>query len=149
MSKRINIRNKKASFEYELIDKYEAGIQLTGPEIKSIREGKASIMEAYCFIQRAELWIKSMHISPYGPASYNNTPPTRDRKLLLNKKEIEKLQKELKNKGLTIIPTRVFIADSGYAKVEIALARGKKVHDKRQDIKEKDDKRAMDRAMKV
>ena len=149
MSKRVNIRNKKASFEYELIDKYEAGIRLTGPEIKSIREGKASIMEAYCFFMRSELWIKSMHISPYGPASYNNTPPTRDRKLLLNKKEIEKLQKELKNKGLTIIPIRVYIADSGYAKVEIALAKGKKVHDKRQDIKEKDDKRAMDRAMKV
>lgn len=147
--KKVNIRNKKASFEYELIDKYEAGIQLTGPEIKSIREGKASIMEAYCFFQRSALWIKSMHISPYGPASYNNAPPTRDRKLLLNKKEIEKLEKELKNKGLTIIPTRVYIADSGYAKVEIALARGKKVHDKRHDLKDKDDKRAMDRAMKV
>ena len=149
MSKKVNIRNKKASFEYELIDKFEAGIQLTGPEIKSIRASKASIMEAYCFFIGSELWIKGMHISPYEPASYNNTPPTRDRKLLLNKKEIEKLQKELKNKGLTIIPIRVFIADSGFAKVDIALARGKKVHDKRHDLKEKDDKRSMDRAMKI
>lgn|SRR5690606_9441073 len=149
MSKQVNIKNKKASFEYELIDKIEAGIQLTGPEIKSVRENKASIMEAYCFFKNSELWIKGMHISPYEPASYNNTPPTRDRKLLLNKKEIEKLEKELKNKGLTIIPVRVYLSDSGYAKVQIALARGKKMHDKRNDLKDKDDKRAMDRAMKM
>lgn len=90
-----------------------------------------------------------MHISPYEPASYNNTPPTRDRKLLLNKKEIEKLEKELKNKGLTIIPIRVYLSDSGYAKVQIALAKGKKMHDKRNDLKDKDDKRTMDRAMKI
>lgn len=149
MSKQVNIKNKKASFEYELIDKIEAGIQLTGPEIKSVRENKASIMEAYCFFKNSELWIKGMHISPYEPASYNKTPPTRDRKLLLNKKEIEKLEKELKNKGLTIIPVRVYLSDSGYAKVQIALARGKKMHDKRNDLKDKDDKRAMDRAMKM
>lgn len=149
MSSKVNIKNKKASFEYDLIDKYEAGIQLTGAEIKSVRAGKASIMEAYCFFKNSELWIKSMHISPYEPASYNNTPPTRDRKLLLNRKEIEKLEKELKNKGLTIIPIRVYLADSGYAKVQIALARGKKMHDKRNDLKDKDDKRAMDRAMKL
>lgn len=146
--KQVNIRNKKASFEYELVDKYEAGIQLTGPEIKSIRAGKASISEAYCFIKNSELWIKGMHVSPYEPASYNNTPPTRDRKLLLNKKEITKLQKDLTNKGFTVVPLRVYIAESGYAKVEIALARGKKLHDKRQDLKEKDDKRAIDRALR-
>ncbi len=149
MSKVVNIKNKKAKFEYELIDKYEAGIQITGAEIKSIRNSKASIMEAYCFIQKSEVWIRNMHISQYEPASYNNRPPTRDRKLLLNRQEIEKLVKAMKNKGLTIVPLRVYIADSGYAKVQIALARGKKMHDKRQDLKDKDDKRAVDRAMKI
>ncbi|MCA1761693.1 MAG: SsrA-binding protein SmpB [Cryomorphaceae bacterium] len=146
---KINIKNKKANFEYELIDKFEAGMKLTGAEIKSIRAGKASINEAYCLVKNSEVWIRSMHVSPYDPASYNNESPTRDRKLLLNKKEIEKLEKELKNKGLTIIPLKVFISDSGFAKINIALARGKKMHDKRQDLKEKDDKRAMDRAMKI
>lgn len=149
MSKIVNIKNKKAGFEYELIDKYEAGIQITGAEIKSIRQGKASINEAYCFLNKSEIWIRNMHISQYEPASYNNLPPTRDRKLLLNRQEIEKLEKALKNKGLTIIPLRVYIADSGFAKVQIALARGKKMHDKRQDLKDKDDKRAVDRAMKI
>jgi SsrA-binding protein len=148
MSKDINIKNKKANFLYELVDKYTAGMQLTGGEIKSIRAGKASIMEAYCFIKRNELWVKSMHISPYLPASYNNAPPTRDRKLLLNKAELEKIEKQLKNKGLTIIPLKIFISESGYAKIDIAVARGKKLHDKRDDLKAKDDKRAMDRAMK-
>lgn len=148
MSKKVNIKNKKAKFEYELIDKYEAGIQLTGPEIKSIRSGKASINEAYCYLNRSEVWIKSMHISQYEPASFNNESPTRDRKLLLNRQEIEKLEKAMKNKGHTIVPLRVYIAESGYAKVQIALARGKKLHDKRQSLKEKDDKRAMDRALK-
>lgn len=149
MAKIVNIKNKKASFEYELIDKYEAGIQITGAEIKSIRSGKASINEAYCFLNKNEVWIRSMHISQYEPASYNNTPPTRDRKLLLNRQEIDKLEKALKNKGHTIIPLRVYIAESGYAKVQIALARGKKVHDKRQSLKDKDDKRAIDRALKI
>ncbi len=148
MSQALNIKNKKASFEYEFIDKLEAGIQLTGPEIKSVRAGKASINEAYCFLKNDELWIKQMHISPYGPASYNNAPSIRDRRLLLNRKEIEKLEKELKNKGLTIIPIHLYLSASGYAKIQIALARGKKTHDKRDDLKSKDDKRAMDRAMK-
>src|SRR6056297_666016 len=147
--KNINIKKKKASFEYELIDKLEAGMKLTGAEIKSIRAGKASINEAYCLVKNGEVWVRNMHISPYDPASYNNESPTRDRKLLLNKKEIEKLEKDLKNKGLTIIPLKVFISDTGFAKINIALARGKKMHDKRQDLKEKDDKRAMDRAMKI
>lgn len=145
----VNIQNKKARFEYELIDKYEAGIKLTGPEIKSIRAGKASIAEAYCFLKAGEVWIKGMHISPYEPASFNNESPIKDRKLLLNRKEIEKLEKAMKNKGLTIVPLKVFIADSGYAKVNIALAKGKKLHDKRHDLKDKQDKRAMDRAMKI
>lgn len=146
---KVNIQNKKARFEYELIDKYEAGIKLTGPEIKSIRAGKASIAEAYCYLKAGELWIKGMHISAYKPASFNNESPIKDRKLLLHKKEIEKLEKSMKNKGLTIVPLKVFIAGSGYAKVNIALARGKKLHDKRQDLKDKQDKRAMDRAMKI
>lgn len=145
----VNIQNKKARFEYELIDKYEAGIKLTGPEIKSIRAGKASIAEAYCFLKSGEVWIKGMHISPYEPASFNNESPIKDRKLLLNRKEIEKLEKAMKNKGLTIVPLKVFIAESGYAKLNIALARGKKLHDKRHDLKDKQDKRAMDRAMKI
>jgi len=149
-SREVNIKNKKANYEYELIDKYDAGIQLTGPEIKSVRASKASISEAYCFLRKGELWIKSMHISPYEPASYNNPiTPTRDRKLLLNKKEIEKLEKAMKNKGLTIVPLKVYIAASGYAKVKISLARGKKQHDKRHDLKEKQDKRAIDRALKI
>ncbi len=146
---KVIIKNKKANFEYEVIDKYNAGLQITGAEIKSIRASKASINEAYCFVKNGVVWIKSMHISPYEPASYNNVPPTRDRKLLLNKGEIEKLVKALKNKGLTIIPIRVFISETGFAKVQIALARGKKMHDKRHDLKAKDDKRAMDRALKV
>lgn len=145
----VNIKNKKANFEYEVIDKYNAGLQITGAEIKSIRASKASINEAYCFIKNGVVWIKSMHISPYEPASYNNVPPTRDRKLLLNKGEIVKLTKALKNKGLTIIPIRIFISESGFAKVQIALARGKKMHDKRHDLKAKDDKRSMDRALKI
>ncbi len=144
----VNIKNKKARFEYELIDKFTAGIVLNGAEIKSIRLGKASIVEAYCFFKNDELWIRGMHVSPYEPASYNNESPIRDRKLMLNRAEIDKLQKALKNKGLTIVPLRVFLSESGYAKVDIALARGKKIHDKRDDLKEKDDKRAMDRAMK-
>lgn len=149
MNKDIHIKNKKANFLYELLDKYTAGIQLTGSEIKSIRAGKASIVEAYCFMRKGEMWIRGMHISPYEPASYNNAPPIRDRKLLLNRAELEKIQKSLKNKGLTIIPLKVFLSKSGYAKVDIAIARGKKVHDKREDLKAKVDKRAMDRAMKV
>ncbi|MEM9052032.1 MAG: SsrA-binding protein [Bacteroidota bacterium] len=148
--KEINIRNKKAKFEYELIDKYDAGIQLTGAEVKSVRASKASIAEAYCFLKKHEVWIKSMHISPSEPASYNNPiSPIRDRKLLLNKNEIEKLEKAMKNKGLTIVPLKVFLSETGYIKVRIALARGKKYHDKRQDLKEKQDKRAMDRALKI
>jgi SsrA-binding protein len=144
----VNIKNKKAGFEYEFIDKYTAGMIITGPEIKSIRAGKASIIESYCFIKNHELWIRGMHISPYEPASYNNETPVRDRKLLLNRTEIEKLEKALKNKGLTIVPLKVFLSEKGYAKLDIALARGKKIHDKRDDLKAKDDKRAIDRAMK-
>lgn len=146
--KTVNIQNKKASFEYNLLDKFTAGIILTGTEIKSIRQGKASILEAYCLILNNELWIRSMHVTEYTAGSYNNHVPTRDRKLLLSRSELDKLSKKLKNKGLTIVPLRLFISDSGYAKLDIALAQGKKIHDKRDSLKEKEEKRAIDRAMK-
>lgn len=148
MSNQINIKNKKASFEYEFIEKFTAGIQLTGTEIKSIRAGKASIVEGYCFLKDNELFIKNMYIAEYEQGSYNNHNPKRDRKLLLNRTEINKLIKKKKDVGLTIVPLKVFINKKGYAKLDIALAKGKKLHDKRHDLKDKDAKRQMDRAMK-
>jgi SsrA-binding protein len=144
----VNILNKRARFEYHLDDKFIAGIQLRGTEIKSIRNGKASITEAYCIIENGEVYIRNMHIAAYENSSFTHHKPKGDRKLLLNKKEIAKLEKHLKTKGNTIVPLKIYISDKGWAKVEIATARGKKTHDKRQSIKEKDDKRAMDRAMK-
>ncbi len=148
MSNNINIKNKKASFEYEFLEKFTAGIQLTGTEIKSIRAGKASIVEGYCFLKDGELFIKNMYIAEYEQGSYNNHNPKRDRKLLLNRTEINKLVKKKKDVGLTIVPLKVFINKKGYAKLDIALAKGKKLHDKRHDLKDKDAKRQMDRAMK-
>jgi SsrA-binding protein len=145
MQQKINIKNKKAYYEYEILEKFIAGIQLLGTEIKSIRVGKASIVEAYCYIKKHELFVKSMHVAEYDPASYNNHEPLRERKLLLNRNEINKLEKKLKNQGLTIIPLSVFINNNGYAKIQIALAQGKKTHDKRHSIKEKDIKRELDR----
>lgn len=146
---KLNIKNKKAYFEYEILDKFVAGIQLAGPEIKSVRAGKASIKEAYCFFKKQELFVKGMHITEYKPASYNNHEPLRERKLLLNRTELNKLHKKLKNKGLTIIPLKMFLSKSGYAKLEIGLAQGKKLHDKRDSIKQRDDKRTMDRVLKT
>ncbi len=146
--KELNIRNKKARFEYHLEDVYQAGIQLSGTEIKSIRNGKASILESYCIYSNAEVWIRNMHITEYENGSFYNHKPRADRKLLLNKKEIEKLEKFLKTKGNTLIPLKLFLSEKGWVKVEIACAIGKKLHDKRQDLKEKDDKREMDRALK-
>ncbi|AGA78338.1 SsrA-binding protein SmpB [Echinicola vietnamensis] len=144
-SKIVNIKNRKASFEYEFLDKYVAGISLKGTEIKSIREGKVSLKEAFCYFKRGELFIKQMHISPYTQAAHFNHDAVRERKLLLNRKELDKLESKLTEKGLAIIPVRIFINDRGLAKVEIALGRGKKLHDKRQDIKKKDAKRELDR----
>ena len=144
----INIKNKKASFEYEFIETYVAGIQLTGTEIKSIRKGKASIGEAYCYFARNELWVKNMHIAEYSFGSHFNHETRRERKLLLQKRELKKLQRKIKDKGLTIIPVRLFLTDKGWAKMKIALARGKKIHDKRASIKEKDMKRDMERIRK-
>jgi SsrA-binding protein len=144
----VNIRNKRAKFEYHLLETYVAGMQLTGTEIKSIRAGKASILEAYCIANKGEIWIRNMHITEYSNASFYNHKPRGDRKLLLNKKEIIKIEKFLMSKGNTLIPLRMFLSDKGWIKLEIACAQGKKLHDKRQDLKEKDDKRDMDRAMK-
>lgn len=144
----VNIRNKKASFEYFFVDTYTAGIVLTGTEIKSIRLGKASLVDSYCYIHNGEVWVKGMNISPYFFGSYNNHEAKRDRKLLLNKREIYKLQEATKQVGFTIVPVLVFIDDKGRAKVDIALAKGKKEFDKRQTLKEKEDRREMDRAMK-
>ena len=141
----INIKNKKASFEFEFIDTFFAGLMLKGTEIKSIREGKVSLTEAYCMFLDDELFIRQMHISPYSMAASYNHEAVRDRKLLLKKKELDKLQTKSQEKGLAIIPVRIFINDRGKAKMEIALARGKKIHDKRQDLKEKDAKRELQR----
>ncbi len=146
--KELNIRNKKARFEYHLEDIYQAGIQLSGTEIKSIRNGKSSILESYCIYNNGEIWIRNMHITEYENGSFYNHKPRADRKLLLNKSEIDKIEKFLKTKGNTLIPLKLFLSEKGWVKVEIACAIGKKLHDKRQDLKEKDDKREMDRALK-
>lgn len=144
----VQIRNKKASFEYFFVDTYTAGIVLTGTEIKSIRLGKASLVDTFCYINNGEIWVKGMNVSPYFYGSYSNHEAKRDRKLLLTKREIHKLQEATKAVGFTIVPTLVFIDDKGRAKMDIALARGKKEFDKRQTLKEKEDRREMDRAIK-
>ncbi|RDV16419.1 SsrA-binding protein SmpB [Pontibacter diazotrophicus] len=145
IKKHVNIVNRKASFEYQFIEKYTAGVMLMGTEIKSIREGKVNMGEGYCVFQRGELWLHNVHISTYTEGTHYNHEPTRVRKLLLNKRELRKLESGSQEQGVTIIPVRIFISDRGFAKVEIALARGKKLYDKRQDIKEKDVKREMAR----
>ena len=145
----IQIKNKKASFEYFFIEELTAGIVLTGTEIKSIRLGKASLVDTYCIIVNGELWVKGMNISTYFYGSYNNHVAKRDRKLLLTKREIRKLQSATKQTGYTIVPTLLFIDDHGRAKLDIALCKGKKQYDKRQTLKEKEDRREMDRAMKI
>jgi SsrA-binding protein len=137
----IHIKNKKAKFEYELLDKFTAGMQLLGTEIKSIRDNKASIAEAYCAFQQGELFVKNLYIAPYEPAGGQGHEVRRDRKLLLNKQELSKLRKKMKDQGMTIVPTLLFISDSGYAKLNISLAKGKKLYDKRESLKQKDIKR--------
>ncbi|NMB51747.1 MAG: SsrA-binding protein SmpB [Bacteroidales bacterium] len=144
----IVIRNKKASHDYEFLDKYIAGIQLTGTEIKSIREGKASLSDSYCFFNQGELFIKGMHIAEYWWGNLNNHDPMREKKLLLTKRELRKLEKKVKESGLTIIVLKIFLNDRGLAKAEIALAKGKKEYDKRQTIRQKDLEREMDRHRK-
>lgn len=144
----VQIRNKKASFEYYFVDTYTAGIVLTGTEIKSIRNGKASLVDSFCFISNGEIWVKGMNVSPYFYGSYANHEAKRDRKLLLNKREIRRLVEDTRPVGFTIVPTLLFIDENGRAKLDIALARGKKEYDKRQTLKEKEDRREMDRAIK-
>lgn len=141
----VDIRNKKATFEYFLIDEYVAGLVLTGTEIKSIRDGKANLTDAYCTFIGNELFVRQMHVSEYRFGSYMNHPAKRDRKLLLTRRELRKLQARTKEKGYTIVPVLLFVDDRGYAKLKIALARGKKFFDKRQTIKDKDTKRDMQR----
>lgn len=140
----INIRNRQATFNYELLDKYVAGMVLKGTEIKSIREGRANLQDGYCFINNDELFVKGINITPYAQGTHYNHEPARDRKLLLKRDEIKKIENKLE-KGLTLIPVRLFINERGYAKLEIALARGKKMYDKRQSIRDRDVKRELDR----
>lgn len=144
-SSNILIKNKRATFDYEITERYIAGIQLFGTEIKSIRDGKAGLTDTYCTFIHEELWVKNMHIATYFFGTYNNHDVRRDRKLLLNKKELRKLSRATRETGLTIVPTKLFINEKGLAKLEIGLARGKKNYDKRQSIKEKDAKRDLER----
>ncbi|HSH18810.1 MAG TPA: SsrA-binding protein SmpB [Draconibacterium sp.] len=144
----IRIKNRKVTFEFELIEKFVAGIKLVGTEIKSIRGGKVNLTESYCQFYNGELFVKNMHISEYDFGTCNNHEARRDRKLLLNRKELAKLEKKVKESGLTIVCVKLFINDRGLAKLEIALARGKKTYDKRESLKLKDSKRDMDRAMR-
>ena len=149
MQKEIHIKNKKARFEYELLEEYTAGIVLTGTEIKSIRNSKASIAESFCELnERGELFTVNMHIEEYAFGTRYNHRPKAQRKLLLNKKELKKLQREVQNTGLTIVPLHLFITDKGFAKLRIALAKGKKLYDKRETIKDRDNKRDLERIKK-
>jgi SsrA-binding protein len=147
IEKNIEIKNRRASFEYAFLEKYTAGVMLMGTEIKSIRQGKVNLTDAYCLFLGDELYIRQMNISKYDEGTHYNHQPLQDRKLLLTKRELKKLTNKLKDVGLTIIPTRMYISDRGFAKIDIALAKGKKLYDKRDSIKEKDVKRSFDRGM--
>jgi len=145
----ISIKNKRASFNYEFLERYTAGVQLFGTEIKSIRAGKAGLTDTYCTFIGNELWVKNMYIAEYFFGTFNNHEVRRDRRLLLNKKELRKLARAVKESGLTIVPTELFVDERGFAKLDIALAKGKRQYDKRQSLKEKDDRREMDYKMKM
>ena len=144
-AKKINIKNRKASHEYQFLDTYTAGMVLQGTEIKSIRQGKVNMQDAFCFFNNGELWVKQMQISPYSKGTHYNHVADRERKLLLEKRELRKLEDKSQVQGLTIIPIRLFINDKGFAKLDIALAKGKKLYDKREDIKKRDTQRELDR----
>jgi SsrA-binding protein len=141
----INIRNRQAGFEYELLDKYVAGMVLTGTEIKSIREGKVNLQDGYCYLNRGEIFAKGINITPYAQGTHYNHEAMRERKLLLKRSEIKKLEGKIEEKGLTLVPIRLFLNDRGLAKLEIALAKGKKMHDKRDSIRDREAKRELDR----
>lgn len=145
----VVIANKKASFNFQLMESFHAGIMLSGTEVKPLREGKASLNDSFCFFRKGELWIKNLHISEYKYGNYNNHEPLRIRKLLLNKREMQRLQEKVKERGLTIVPVQIYFNERGFAKIEIALARGKKTFDKRESIKERDTKKMMDRALRA
>ena len=147
-TKDINIKNRRANFDYDISETFTAGIVLTGTEIKALRNGKASLIDTFCYVNNGEVWVKNMYIAEYFYGTYNNHETRRDRKLLLNRKEINRLSRSGKEAGFTIVPMRLFINDRGLAKVEIALARGKKEYDKRQSIREREDRREMDRMFK-
>lgn len=149
MANKIDIKNKKASHDFEFIEKFTAGIVLSGTEIKSIRLGKASLVDSFCSFFNGELWIRNMHVAEYANRGYVNHDPTQQRKLLLNRKELNRLDRKVKEKGLTIVATRLFLSESGYVKVNIALAKGKKEFDKRQDIKKRDTQREDARLRKL
>ncbi|MCM1317990.1 MAG: SsrA-binding protein SmpB [Bacteroides sp.] len=144
-AKDINIKNRRAKFDYEIIETFTAGLVLTGTEIKSIRQGKASLVDSFCYVANGEVWVKNMYIAEYFYGSYNNHAARRDRKLLLNRKEIVKIDKMSSVSGFTIVPLRVFINERGLAKIVIGIGKGKKDYDKRQAIKEREDKRSMAR----
>jgi SsrA-binding protein len=148
LASNVQIKNKRATFDYELLETFTAGIVLTGTEIKSIRQGKASLVDTFCVCEKDGIWVKNMYIAEYFYGTYNNHQTRRDRKLLLNKKEIKKIESAAKNNGFTIVPTKMFINEKGLAKVIVAIAKGKKEYDKRNSIKERDDRREMDRAFK-
>ena len=145
----VNIKNRKATFDYEIVETFTAGIVLTGTEIKSIRQGKVGLTDTYCAVINGEVWVKNMYIAEYSFGSYNNHMTHRDRKLLLNRKEIRRIAKDALQPGFSIVPLRLFINERGLAKLVIATARGKKQYDKRQSIKEREDKRTIDRMFKV
>ena len=145
---KVNIKNKRASHDFLLMDKYTAGIVLTGTEIKSIRQGKASLVDTFCYVHNGEMWVKNMYVAQYKEGSYNNHVERRDRKLLLNAREIRKIQSTVKQPGFSIVPTLIFLNDKGLAKLDIYIARGKKEYDKRETLKEKEDRRDMQRAFK-
>lgn len=144
----MEIKNRSAYFEYYIDDKYVAGISLLGTEVKSLRTGRASFNDSYCLFQKGELWLKSLHISEYSHGTVNNHDPIRDRKLLLTKRELKKLEAKIKEKGYTVIPLRIFFTDKNLAKLEIGLAKGKKLHDKRETIKQRDTERELKRYIK-
>lgn len=145
---KINIRNKRATFDYEILEEYVAGVVLVGTEIKALRAGKASMVDCYCYFDRGELWLRGLNISEYAWGTCNNHVPKRDRKLLLNRRELDKLQRALQDRGLTIVGLRIFINERGLAKVAVGLARGRKAYDKREYLKANDARREMDQAMK-
>lgn len=144
----VLIKNKRATFDYELLETFTAGIVLTGTEIKSIRQGKASLVDTFCIVEKGEVWVKNMYVAEYFYGTYNNHVARRDRKLLLNKKEIRKIFDAIRTSGFTVVPTRLFVNEKGLAKLVIAIAKGKKEYDKRDSIRERDDRREMDRAFK-